>query len=290
MKLYSTIHVDVAAEEILARPGIMARLRSAFGGSPDLSTGRMRAALEAATIVDALRQGLAEIGATNAVSLVVGELVLFQDRDRRPDDLGDLFLAFHEYAPALDTDFRSLRLTVEHVETGVHFVIEIQARTEFPKGEPAVRVILSGRVSAFEPQPGEDAATYRARVEPLLRDPMLIELARVSFDSFAERARDAIARAMPEARCAIVPAEARPPSKEREQRPDDAGYDPHEAHYPNPMLPMFGIAMLGSAMMMSAPAAFAAPGGGAGGNSGGDDGDSSGDGDGDGGGFFDLDW
>ena len=47
----------------------------------------MRAAVEAGLLIDAHRRALAELGAN--------------------DDLRDLFLAFLEYAPAIDADFRS---------------------------------------------------------------------------------------------------------------------------------------------------------------------------------------
>lgn len=286
MKLYSTIRVDMNETEILAQPGVMAKLRRAFGGEPDLSTGKMRAALEAATLVDMQRRALAEVGVTDAVALVVDDLVLFDDRDRRPDDLGDMFLAFHEYAPAIDADFRVLRLTVEHREAGVHYVIELQARPEYPRGESPVRVIVSGRVAAFEPLPGESADAYRARVEPLLRDPLTVQVAQVSFESFVSRVRDAIARSIPDARTTVVtpePAKAVERRDHRAERPDDPAYDPHEAHYPNPMLGMLGMAMLGMAFMPSfgseAPSIDA---GGAGGDGGGDGGDD--------GGLFDFDW
>lgn len=287
MKLYSTIRVDMTEHEVLAQPGVMARLRRAFGGEPDLSTGRMRAALEAAALVDAHRRALAEVGATDAVALVVGDLVLFEDRDRRPDDLGELFLAFHEYAPAIDADFRVLRLTVEHREAGVHYVIELQARPEYPKGESPVRVIVSGRIAAFEPKVGESAEAYRARVEPLLQDRLALQVAQVSFDSFVSRIRDAIARSIPDARATIVAPE---PTKaldarrgNREQRPEDPAYDPHEAHYPNPMLGVIGMAMLGMAFMPAFGAESASASGA------GDSGADSAEG-GDDGGLFDFEW
>lgn len=252
MKLYSTIRVDLDGHDILAQPGVMARLRRALGGNPDLSTGKMRAALEAATLVDALRRALREVGATDAVALVVDELVLFEDRDRLRDDLGDMFLAFHEYAPAIDASFRTLRLTVEHREAGLHYVVELQARTEYPKGEAPVRVIVSARNEAFEPRAGETAEMYRARVEPLLQDRGALQVAEVLFDSFVARTRDAIARSLPDARAVILTAPTAPATsakRDRAQRPDDPQYDPHEVHYPNPMLGMFGMAMLGMAMM-----------------------------------------
>ena len=256
MKLYGTITVDVAGEEILKRPGLLARVRKALGGEPDLGTGRIRASIEAAAVVDAVRAALTELGATNAVSLVIDELVVFQDRERKLDDLGDLFLAFHDVGAAIG-EFGLLRLAVEHVEAGLHIVLEVQAQTEHPKHEPAVRVVVSGRIQAFEPRAGEDADAYRARAEPLARDLRVVELAQLSFDSFVVRTRDAIARAMPEARANVTASEARlvVPEKQRgrrraEAQPIDRNYDPHDAYYPSPMMGMMSVAMLGSFMMM----------------------------------------
>lgn len=303
MKLYGTITVDVAGEAILARPGLWARVRKAFGGEPDLRTGHMRASLEATAVVDGVREALIELGATNAISLVIDDLVVFQDRDRRPDDLGDLFLAFHDVGPAIG-EFKLLRLAVEHVEAGVHLVLEVQARTEHPAEDTAVRVVISGRVQAFEPRAGEDAEAYRARVEPLASDRKLIELAQLSFDSFVARARDAIARAMPEARASVAVSETRlvvaEPRRSRrgtEPQPTDRNYDPHDAYYASPMMGMMSMAMLGSFMAMPGMHAVDTSNtpvdtGDAGADASAADSDwSSGDASGDdGGGGFDMDW
>src|SRR5688572_6651618 len=96
MKLHGVIELHVPGERVLRQPGIWDRVRKAFGGDPDLTTDRMRAALEATALVEAARAALGRIGATNAISLVIDDQVLFQDRDAKPDDLGDLFLAFSE--------------------------------------------------------------------------------------------------------------------------------------------------------------------------------------------------
>lgn len=256
MKLYGTITIDVTGEEILERPGLMARVRRAFGGNPDLRSGRIRTSLEATAVVDGIRDALIELEATNAVSLVIDDLVVFHDRDRRADDLGDLFLAFHDDSAVIGGGFGLLRLAIEHVEAGLHIVLEVQARTEHPKHEPAVRIVISGRVQAFEPRQGEDADAYRARVEPLARDRSIVELAQLSFDSFVIRTRDAIARAMPEARVNVTTSEVRvvvPDQRDarraKEPGPTDPNYDPHQAYYPSPMFGMMSMAMLGSFMM-----------------------------------------
>jgi len=75
--------------------------------------------------------------------------------------------------------------------------------------------------------------------------------------------------------------------RRRESHPQDRDYDPHDAVYPNPMLGMFGIAMLAGAMMpdFGAPASESSSG----------DEDHAGVGDGAGGsessgGLFDMEW
>ena len=177
MKLLGNIAVHVKGEAILRRPRLWEKVKRTFGGEPDLRTGKMQAALEAEAVVDAVRDALSSLGATNAVSLVIDDLVVFQDKEGRPDDLGDLFLAFHDSSSAIGAGFGMLRLAVEHVEAGLHLVIEVQARTEHAASEPAVRVIISGRLHDLEPRKGEDAAAYRGRIEPLTRDKTAINVA-----------------------------------------------------------------------------------------------------------------
>jgi hypothetical protein len=239
MKLTGSVAVRVAGEVILRKPRFWDKVKRAFGGEPDLRTGAMRAALEAGAVVDAVRDALISLGATNAVSLVVDDLVLFQDREGRPDDLGDLFLAFHEQSAAIGGEFKLLRLAVEHVEAGLHLILEVQARGEHPAEEAAVRVVIGGRIAAFEPKRGESADAYRARVEPLAKDSATIELARMQFDSFVARVRDAIAAAMPEAHAMVVRAElqVRRPSERpaAEPSPTAPTYDPYYAYYPSPL-------------------------------------------------------
>ncbi len=257
MKLAGTVSVRVAGEDILRNPRLWDKVKSTFGATPDLRTGRRKAALEAAAVVDAVRDALRTLGATNAVSLVVDDIVLFQDRDGRADDLGDLFLAFHEQSDALGGDFKLLRLAVEHVEAGLHMVVEVQARGEHAADEAAVRVLISGRIHELEPRKGEDAATYRARVEPLTKDTAMIDVARLQFESFVTRVRDAIGRAMPEANAEVVRAEAqiqRPGGKEAEAPgPNDRRYDPYDNYYPSPMGMMMNMMMWSAIFSMAMP-------------------------------------
>lgn len=258
MKLFGQIAVHVHGEEILRRPGFLDKLKKAFGGVPDLRTAKMRASLEASALVDAVRDALRKIDVNNAVSLTIDDLVLFQDKEGRPDDLGDLFLAFHENSSVIGgSGFDLLRLTVEHVEAGLHLVIEVQGKSEHAVEDPAVRVIVSGRLRDLEPRRGEDAETYRRRVEPIAKDPSGLEVSRLQFESFVERVRDAIAAAMPDARVQVVTAEVRVqrPSKDPDrlppqQDPRSRHYDPYDTYYPSPFHSMLSIMMWSSMFSM----------------------------------------
>lgn len=257
MKLAGIVSIRVKGEDILRKPRFWDKVKSTFGGAPDLRTGQRKAALEAAAVVDSVREALNALGATNAVSLVVDDLVLFQDRDGTPNDLGDLFLAFHEQSDAIGGDFKLLRLAVEHLEAGLHLVIEVQARGEHPADEEAVRVVIAGRLHDLEPRKGEDAATYRARVEPLTKDTGSIEVARMQFESFVSRVRDAVQRAMPEAHAEVVRAEAqiqRPGGKEQPPAsPTSPHYDPYDSYYPSPLGMVMNMMMWSAIFSMAMP-------------------------------------
>jgi hypothetical protein len=256
MKLQGAVMLRVKGEEILRRPGLLDKMKTWFGGTPDLRTGHLRSALEATAILDAARVGLRQLGIDNAVSLVIDDIVLFQDKAGRDDDLGDLFLAFHDHSSVLGAGFRLLRLAVEHQEAGLHLVVELQARTEHPAEEPAMRAVIAGRLKELEPRPGEDAEGYRRRVEPLTRDTALLEVHRRQFETFVQRVRDALQAAMPEASVEVARAEAQVerPSRRRAAAPPAPtarNYDPYLQYYPHPLDSMLSMMMWTSIFSMA---------------------------------------
>lgn len=255
MKLHGVVELHVPGERVLRQPGLWDRVKRAFGGEPDLRTDKMRAALEATAVVEAARAALGRLGATNAVSLVIDDQVLFQDRDAQPDDLGDLFLAFADNASVFGGGFQLLRLAAEHQEAGLHMVIEIVARAEHPIDEPAARVIVGGRIRDFEPRPGEEAEAYRVRVEPLIGDRTRLEAARLQFESFVARLADALRAAMPEARVQVAAAEAQvqKPSRRpaRPAPPTSPNYDPYGHYYHSPLDGILSVLMWSSIFHMA---------------------------------------
>src|SRR3954469_17281467 len=187
----------------------MERLRRRMGGTVDLETAEVQNQLEASAIVDAVRRALGRLGVTNALSLVVDDTVVCQDADGRPGDLPDLVLALADHASLFGRGFRELKFAAEHEEAGLHLVIETRARTRHRRDDPAAVVSVGGRIRKLEPEKGESADAYRARVEPLTRDAALFEASRLAFESFVARLRDTLSAGMPEARVTEHKAEAR---------------------------------------------------------------------------------
>jgi hypothetical protein len=254
MRLHGVIELQVPGEQVLRQPNVWDKVKRAFGGEPDLRTNRIRMSLEATAIVEAARAALRRLGASNAVSLMVDEQVLFQDREGRPDDLGDLFLAFHDNAPVFGGGFNLLRLAVEHQEAGLHLVLELIARSEHPADEPAARVVIGGRIQEFEPRAGEDAEAYRRRVEPLTREATRLEAHRRQFESFVSRVEEALRAALPEARIQVRSSEAqvKKPSRQPEQaaEPTSPSYDPYRQYYPSPFDSLLSVMMWSSLFSM----------------------------------------
>jgi len=258
MKLQGHVELHVEGERILRRPGFFDKLKQALGGEPDLYPGKQRAALEASLLVSAVQEALARLGATNAVSLVIADVVIFQDKEGRPDDLTDLFLSFHEHADVFGKEFKLLRLAVEHEEAGIRYLLEVVAQSEHLEQDPAARLFLSGRLRDFEPRPGESADQYRARVEPLTATPAVFELHQQQFRSFVARVAEAMRAALPEARVEVASADARVerPSRRTPRRqtpvpPTDRRYDPFDHYYPTPYGSMLSL-MIWSSLLHSA--------------------------------------
>ena len=254
MRLHGVIELQVPGEQVLRQPNIWDKAKRAFGGEPNIRTHRVRTSLEATAIVEAARAALRRLGASNAVSLVVDDQVLFQDREGRPDNLGDLFLAFHDNAPVFGGGFTLLRLAVEHQEAGLHLVIELIARSEHPADEAAAHVVIGGRIQEFEPRAGEEAEAYRNRVEPLTRDAPRLEAHRRQFESFVSRVEEALRAALPEARVQVRSAEAqvKKPSRQPEQpaEPTSPNYDPYRHYYPSPFDSLLSMMMWTSLFSM----------------------------------------
>lgn len=260
MRLLGTIHVYVAGSLVEREPTRWERLKRSLGSKLDLSTDRVKNELEATAAVDGVRRALQRQGVNNAITLVIDGTVIFQDQDGKKDDLGDLVVAFADHAGLFGQGFKELRFAAEHEESGLHLVIETVARSEHHMEEPAAIVSVGGRIKALEPRTGESADDYRARVEPLTKDTVAFEAARMQFQSFVTRLEEALRASIANGRVEEIRAEARvvkPSTKELQRQPvrDPAhpAYDPFMTYYPSPMGMMLDVMMISSFMHMMHP-------------------------------------
>src|SRR4051812_31670769 len=259
MRLIGQIQITMAASEAVHRePGLWEKLKRGLGGNVNLDTGEVRVALEATALVDQVKRALVRLGVDNAVSLVVDDTIIFQDSEGRAGDLPDLILALSEHASVFGRGFREMKLAVEREEGNLHLLIEVRALTQHRRGEPSAYVSVGGRIKDLEPRTGESADAYRARVEPLARDPGLLETARLQFQSFVGRLEAALHAALPEATVeekradAVVvrpTAQPTPPA----QDPRSPVYDPYALYYPSPIGTMLDVMLISSFMTMMMP-------------------------------------
>jgi uncharacterized membrane protein YgcG len=256
------MYLTVPSTMVHRDPTLLEKLRQRLGGQVNLDTDEVQNQLEATVVVDSVKRGLARLGVTNALSLVIDEQVIFQDTDGKIDDLPDLVLALVDHTSVFGRSFRELRFAAEHEEAGLHLVIETRARTRHRRDEPAAVVSVGGRIKDLEPLKGETAEAYGTRVEPLTRDARLVEASRLQFESFVARLGDVLRSQMPEAMVEERKAEARlvksgargagaPEQVTRE--PTRPGYDPFVNYYPSPMGTLLDVMMFSSVMSMVMP-------------------------------------
>jgi hypothetical protein len=262
MRLVGQIYVTVANQRVQRDPTFLEKVKRSLGGRLNLETDEVQNQLEATAVVDGVRRALARLEVGNALSLVIDDTVIFQDSDGKADDLPDLVLALSEHASVFGRGFRELKFAAEHTEAGLHLVIETRARTRHRQQDPAAVISVGGRIRQLEPQKGESADAYRARVEPLTRDAALFDTTRLAFETFVTRLRDALAAVMPDANVEERKVEARvvkaPPDRaaapERLPRePTHPAYDPFIAYYPSPMATVLDAMLFASFMNMLMP-------------------------------------
>ena len=262
MRLVAQVYVTVPSNVVTRNPSLVEKIKRSMGGRVNLETDEVENQLEATAIVDASRRALARLGVGNALSLVIDDTVIFQDTDGKADDLPDLVIALSEHASVFGRGFKELRFAAEHEEAGLHLVIETRARTRHKREEPAAVVSVGGRIKALEPLKGETAEAYQARVEPLTKDTVRFETAKMAFESFGARLRDALRAVMPEAtidekepeaRLVKAPERGVTAPENAPTQPMHRGYDPFALYYPSPMGVMLDAMLFASFMHMMMP-------------------------------------
>jgi hypothetical protein len=202
VRLVSRIDVFLPGDVVERAPGFLDRLR-AIWAPVDLGTDRMRDRIEAATFVYELRNALEALGIHNARSLVVDGTTVFHDTRGVDGDLPDLILALSDHVSMFGDRSQELRLSVEHLEAGLHVVLDAIVTSEHGREAPSACLVLVGQPADLDPRPGESAEAYRARMEPLVTDAKLAKTLRLQFGAFVSRVQEALGRAFDETRLEV---------------------------------------------------------------------------------------
>lgn len=221
MRFVSRIDVFLPGDVVERAPGVWDRLK-AIWQPLDLATDRVRDKIEAATFVYELRNALESVGIHNARSLVVDGVTVFHDSRGVDGDLPDLFLALSDHVSLFGDRSQELRLSVEHEEAGLRTIVDAIVTSEHGRDAPSARIVVVGQVVELDPRPGESAAAYRARMEPLVTDAKLARTLRLQFGAFVARVQEAVGRTFDETRLEVSSEVLEADSMEREEAPASA--------------------------------------------------------------------
>src|SRR5579864_1568949 len=159
----SRITVDLPSVETRRSMGPVEWMRSLFGASIDLRSGKEELTVGALSLVEGLVEGFSRAGVTNAISLLVDKKVVYLDTNDVPDDI-PLIGKAAEQTGILDKKFTEMHLVLSHKEAGLHVICDTLIQSKVLLGEAEMQVVLSARVEDLQIRPGETAQAYAERI------------------------------------------------------------------------------------------------------------------------------
>ena len=160
--LQSRIVVDLPSAETRRRMGPIEFVRSLFGETIDLRSGKEELTVSAFSLLHGIYDALSRAGVKDAISLLVDKKVVYLDRDEAADDFG-LVVEAAESKGVLDRKFAEMHLVLSHREAGLHTLIDLRVAGQASLGQAEMQLDLSSRVEDLQVRPGETAAAYAER-------------------------------------------------------------------------------------------------------------------------------
>jgi hypothetical protein len=198
MRFTSQVQLQLPGIDVLRAPTFWEDLASMLGRSPDLRTGVLETARDVLGIVEAVSRALAHAGVTNAVLLEVDGRSLYRDTVGYGDDAPWLLEGARQGAPHFARGFRMLRALFEHEAGGVRTLVEATFPARYSAGRAAT-LSLGGRLTSLRPRAGEGSDAARAVACALLSDPRFVTDAAAQFAALAQRVREGLRWAFPDA-------------------------------------------------------------------------------------------
>ncbi|MCE9578792.1 MAG: hypothetical protein K8W52_37050 [Deltaproteobacteria bacterium] len=202
--LRSRILVDLPSVETDRRMGVFEWLRSLFGATIDLRSGREELTVGACSLVEGLVAAFARAGVTDALSFLVDKRVVYLDANEVPDDL-PLILKAAEETGILDRPFREMHLAVAHQDGRLHTIFDCAITSQVALGEAEMVIEVSSRRVDFRVAHGESAQTYAERVKALAGDPAGFEPMRAELDQRIAQVAEALRAALVGAKVTTAP-------------------------------------------------------------------------------------
>lgn len=191
----SKILVDLPSAEADRSKSFGEWMGSLVGKKYDLRSGEEELTVSALSLVSGLLSAIAGAGINNAISLLVDRKVIYLDHEAVGDDLPVLRQAAMA-SKVFQEPFEQLHLVLDHVEGGLHTIVDVQIRNRVALGEEEMTVVLSSRVEELRVKVGETAAEYRARVGEFANQSEVLQNHCVILEGLTRRLSHQLQRAL----------------------------------------------------------------------------------------------
>lgn len=184
MRFVSGFKMFLHGATVLRSPTYWESLKARWGSSVDLHTQEESISKDVLSLVDHLREVLAEVHVTNATWLSIDDEVLFHDTQNNPDDVDALVEAVRTHANRFANQFHVVRAVFEKDLTGLELIIQATVPATFRKDQPALILEACGRLKGLRRADNESGQQARARLEKTLENPEYLQGLWASFEDF----------------------------------------------------------------------------------------------------------
>ena len=202
--LKSAITVDLPSARADRSKTPVEWVRALFGARLDLRSNQEELTISAMSLVVGLVEGFSAAGITDVISFVVDKKVVYLDTREVADDLS-LVLQAAEQKGILEKRFNEMHLVLSHKESGLHVLIDVRIRNRVMLAEEEMNIDLSGRIEELQIQSGEEASTYRARIESFMSATARTDGYRLALDALTNRLADKLGLTLVGARAKVRP-------------------------------------------------------------------------------------
>jgi hypothetical protein len=186
MRFKAALQIDLPSEQVFEHQGTLSKI---FGAKAT-PTGDERVVGSTLAVIDRFVRAYQAMGISNVIALKVDQKTIYLDNAMVEDDLRQMVDALEANRGVLSETFDFIHLVVEHDVAGIHYVFDTKVRGQVTMGAEEVYVVISGKIDALNPTPGETAAAYDGRLRKLLSMPGFLASTKLLFERKVKEFRD----------------------------------------------------------------------------------------------------